>query len=312
MLCHQGWIGGGAMPDTFDPKFVAAVEKAVILATENKINDPWLIGYFADNELSWGKLGNSLADRYALVINTLLQPASSPAKCAFIQQLRKKYTDSTALSKAWGIGSLAWDDIAKEGFKAPVPDANYPAIEQDYSLFLTSYADHYFKAVKDALNKHDPNHFFLGNRFAVKLPEVISSCAKYCDVISFNTYTMLASQGYDQKLIEQLDRPIMITEFSFGSQSTGAFWGGPISVVNEKIRGESYQQFVLEAFADKHMVGVHWFQYVDEPLTGRLLDGENGHIGLVNITDVPMQSFITIVRATNLTVLEKYFHTLQP
>jgi agarase len=32
-------------------------------------------------------------------------------------------------------------------------------------------------------------------------------------------------------------------------------------------------------------VGCHWFQYVDEPLTGRTLDGENYNIGLVTVTD---------------------------
>lgn len=145
----------------------------------------------------------------------------------------------------------------------------------------------------------------MGNRFAVKLPEVISSCAKFCDVISFNTYTMLAHQGYDRKLIAQLDRPIMITEFSFGSKAMGALWSGLISVANGQERGESYQRFLSDAFADPHMVGTHWFQYIDEPLTGRLLDGENGHIGLVNITDRPALNLIKQARETNINLIEK-------
>lgn len=294
----------GYMPDTFDPKFTQAVDNAVKIATD-KADDPWLIGYFADNELSWGKLGNTPSDHYALVINVLAQSASSPAKQALLQQLKDKYQDSNSLGKAWGITELTWDELTKEGFKAPIPESQYPAIEQDYSLFLESYADHYFKTVKEALTKYDSNHLFLGNRFAVKLPEVVRSCAKYCDVISFNTYTMLANQGYDAKLIEQLDRPIMITEFSFGSKTMGAFWGGPITVSDEIERGASYQRFVTNAFLDPHMIGVHWFQYIDEPLTGRLLDGENGHIGLVNITDRPAQELIKKVKETNISLLKK-------
>lgn len=35
------------------------------------------------------------------------------------------------------------------------------------------------------------------------------------------------------------------------------------------------------------MVGCHWFQYVDEPVTGRYFDGENYNIGLVDVTDLP-------------------------
>jgi hypothetical protein len=47
------------------------------------------------------------------------------------------------------------------------------------------------------------------------------------------------------------------------------------------------------------IVGAHWFQYLDQPVTGRLLDGENGHIGLVGITDVPFTSFVEAVRKGN-------------
>lgn len=47
-------------------------------------------------------------------------------------------------------------------------------------------------------------------------------------------------------------------------------------------------------------VGAHWFQYADQPVTGRLLDGENSHIGLVGITDIPFGGFVEAVRAANL------------
>jgi hypothetical protein len=37
-------------------------------------------------------------------------------------------------------------------------------------------------------------------------------------------------------------------------------------------------------------------------VTGRLLDGENGHLGLVAITDRPWQGFVEAVRQANLAV----------
>lgn len=300
----------GFMPDTFDPKFTEAVEQAVKLATVNRINDPWLVGYFADNELSWGGLDSSPAAHYALAINSLSRSSESPAKQAFIKQLKNKYKEIDKLAGAWGISVKSWQDMEQQGFTAPLPSAKYPAVIKDYSYFLRSYADNYFKTVKETLSKYDPNHLFLGNRFAVKLPEVITSCAKYCDVISFNTYTLLAKQGYDTKLVASLDKPIMITEFTFGSKATGALWAGPVAIADDKARGDSYQQFVESAFEDPHMVGLHWFQYIDEPITGRLLDGENGNMGLVAITDVPFHEFIQKVRDTNLTVLEKTLNKL--
>ncbi len=47
---------------------------------------------------------------------------------------------------------------------------------------------------------------------------------------------------------------------------------------------------------------MHWFQFFDQPASGRLLDGENGHFGLVGITDVPYQGFIEQARKANLQV----------
>jgi len=40
-------------------------------------------------------------------------------------------------------------------------------------------------------------------------------------------------------------------------------------------------------------------------VTGRLLDGENGHFGLAGITDVPFQGFVESVRKSNLAAVEQ-------
>jgi hypothetical protein len=52
-------------------------------------------------------------------------------------------------------------------------------------------------------------------------------------------------------------------------------------------------------------VGAHWFQYVDQPLTGRTLDGENGHVGFVTVTDQPYDELVAAAREANLAILEK-------
>jgi hypothetical protein len=40
-------------------------------------------------------------------------------------------------------------------------------------------------------------------------------------------------------------------------------------------------------------VSTHWFQYLDEPPTGRTLDGENGHVGFISVADIPYQDLVT-------------------
>ena len=65
---------------------------------------------------------------------------------------------------------------------------------------------------------------------------------------------------------------------------TGLFWPGLYDVAAEDQRGPAYAAYLRSALANPDIVGCHWFQYVDEPLTGRLLDGENGNMGFVTVT----------------------------
>jgi len=113
-------------------------------------------------------------------------------------------------------------------------------------------------------------------------------------------YTLKPQDGYDFAALRALDKPVLITEFNFGSADRGPFWGGVTQLAKEEDRGAAYANFLKQAMAEPSIVGVHWFQYLDQPVTGRLLDGENGHFGLVGITDVPFQGFVDSVRRSNL------------
>lgn len=39
------------------------------------------------------------------------------------------------------------------------------------------------------------------------------------------------------------------------------------------------------------MVGTHWFQWLDQPSTGRF-DGENYNIGFLDVTDLPYSELV--------------------
>ncbi|CAD5109230.1 beta-agarase [Zestomonas carbonaria] len=292
------WWGG--MPDPFDPRFAMAAERAIAIATRDHRDDPWLLGYFTDNELAWAGPGEGPRARYALAYGTLRLTTDVPAKRAFLKQLRDKYRNHEGLSAAWGIELPAWELLEDPGFEAPLPSPEHPAIEQDFQDFQRLFADTYFKTVVDSLKWHAPNHLLLGGRFASSTPEAVASCARYCDVLSFNFYTREPQQGYDFAALRELDKPVLIGEFHFGSRDRGPFWGGVQEVYKEEERGSAYANYLKKALAEPFIVGAHWFQYLDQPVTGRLLDGENGHLGLVGITDRPYQGFVTAVRKANL------------
>jgi hypothetical protein len=293
---HDWW---GAMPDPFDPRFAMATERAVAIAARDHREDPYLIGYFADNELAWAAPGDDPKDRYALAYGTLKLTTDAPAKRAFLKQLRDKYRNQEGLSKAWGINLPAWEQMEDPGFEPPLPSPEHPEIENDFRYFQRVFAETYFKTISDALKWHAPNHLLLGGRYGVSTPEAIEACAKYCDVLSFNLYTLKPQDGVDFARLRVLDKPVLVSEFHFGSRDRGPFWGGAIEVPREEDRGPAYANFLKSALAEPSIVGVHWFQYLDQPVTGRMLDGENGHLGLVGITDVPYQGFVEAVRKAN-------------
>jgi len=297
------WWGG--MPDPFDPRFAMATERAVAIAARDHRDDPWLIGYYADNELAWAGPGDDPQSRYALAYGTLKMTTDVPAKRAFLKQLRDKYRNQAGLSKAWGIDLPAWELMEDPGFVPPMPNPEHPEIENDFKYFQKVFADTYFKTISDSLKWHAPNQLLLGGRFATSTPEAVASCAQYCDVLSFNLYTLKPQDGYDFAALRALDKPVLITEFNFGSSDRGPFWGGVTQLAKEEDRGPAYANFLKQALSEPSIVGVHWFQYLDQPVTGRLLDGENGHFGLVGITDLPYQGFVEAVRKSNLQAIDQ-------
>jgi hypothetical protein len=301
-------IGDGAhpasnMPDVFDDRFVPAIDAILSRAAAAYAANPFLVGYFVDNELPWG-VGSSRDARlrYALALNSLRLGAESPAKQAFVQLLVDKYDRAEALASAWGIAVPSWDALRRNGLTLSDSALGRDAVIADLAAFTARYADTYFRSVAMAVRHHDPHHLYLGSRFQARIPEAVEACARHCDVVSFNIYDRDLS-GAEWARFHSLGKPAIIGEFQFGTADRGLFWPGLYDVAAEDQRGPAYARYVRSALADPDIVGCHWFQYVDEPLTGRILDGENGHVGLVSVADVPYRGFVAAVRAANVDAL---------
>jgi hypothetical protein len=92
------------------------------------------------------------------------------------------------------------------------------------------------------------------------------------------------------------DKPLIIGEFHFGALDRGLFHTGLVPVENQAARARSYKDYVLGALKHPQFVGTHWFQYMDEPTTGRVYDEENYQIGFVDIADTPYAETIAACR----------------
>jgi hypothetical protein len=168
--------------------------------------------------------------------------------------------------------------------------------------FLVRTYVKFVEAVSAAIRKHDPNHLNLGLRFGSSAPPEIVKASKLFDVYSLNSYAYMVNQREVDKVRDLIDRPILIGEFHFGTPGRG-MTPGLRQVANQEERGVAYRYYVENAIADPNIVGAHWFEWVDEPSTGRF-DGENYNIGLVDVTDRPYPELVEAARETHRRLAE--------
>ncbi|MCM2679764.1 beta-galactosidase [Echinimonas agarilytica] len=320
----NGWIIGdfktlssgfdywGAMPDPFDQEFVRRAHITTAVIAEEVQNNPWCIGVFIDNEMSWGGQGKPI-QRYGIVFDALTKtPSDSPTKDVFSQMLKDKYGNIDALATAWHRDINSWAEL-DNGLDYKMDTEFSEAMLSDFSWLLERYADEYFKVVKQAVADVLPNHMYMGARFTSwgTSPEARWSAKKYADVISYNYYR----EGLDQVtwgFLEELDMPTIIGEFHIGSTDTGQPNPGIIHAPNQKTRADMYETYMDTVIDNPYLVGAHWFQYIDSPITGRAHDGENYNVGFVTTTDIPYPHLIKSAKKVHQSLYQRRYGQQAP
>jgi type 1 glutamine amidotransferase len=168
--------------------------------------------------------------------------------------------------------------------------------------FLVDTYVKFVETISAAVRKHDPNHQNLGLRFGSSAPPEIVKASKLFDVYSLNSYGYTVNQREVDKVRELIDRPILIGEFHFGTPGRG-MTPGLRQTANQEERGVAYRYYVENALADPNLVGAHWFEWVDEPSTGRF-DGENYNIGLLDVTDRPYRELVEAAKTTHRQLMD--------
>ncbi len=279
----EGTSGGwGKFPDVFDPSFKATLLKEVALHRGKAVGDPWCLGYFPGNELSWGR------DESSLARDVLASPADQPAKQVLVDDLKKKYGEIEKLNTAWNAGYASWDAMLRSTTR---PDEKQG--HEDLAAFLDRIAEAYFRQCREAVKEVDPQGLYLGCRFAGwGHATVFRIAAKYSDVVSVNRYTHSLA---DLRLPEGIDKPVLIGEFHFGALDRGKFHPSLIAVHDQQARGEAYETYVRSALQNPLIVGTHWHQFGDQATTGRD-DGENFQNGFVDVCDTPYSETVEACR----------------
>ena len=262
-------------PD-FREKFFAAVKEAFAKEAHlaKSVTDPMCIGYFVDNELGVNAvIGKMFAADFE----------SCGSKREFFSRAFKKYKTVEALNAAWELDIQQWEDLKK---LTAAPKGK--GFREDASAFEAAFFDIYYKTVRDALRAVAPNRLYLGSRLVGfrQKRQIWDAAAKYCDVLSVNTYCNALFNLPDIWKENRPERPLIIGEFHFGTFDRGMFRASLCPVPNQTERARAYTRFVQGALCHPMVIGTHWFQYRDQPLVGRG-DGEAYQIGWVDGNDRP-------------------------
>jgi hypothetical protein len=287
--------------DPFDPGFQQFIENQLTTIHKKSLDDPWCLGIFIDNEIGWGNetsVGNS-------VITTERYPF---ARKVMVTALKNKYGKISALNKVWGSKFSLWNDLDKNREK-------FPGATEDIKMMSALFANEYFSKCKSAVRKVAPNKLYMGCRFDFHFyPDadnysrdwIISHGGKYADIVSFNRYNYSCNT---MKPVDGMDFPIILGEFHLGALDRGLPHSGLRQSTNQQERALVYKNFLMQAVNNPYIVGVGWFQYLDQPYTGRN-DGENYQIGFITVGDYPNQEIVESARQVGLNMYkERYGNT---
>ncbi|MEI7731014.1 MAG: LamG-like jellyroll fold domain-containing protein [Verrucomicrobiota bacterium] len=267
----QGFINR-CMP-VFHPEFEPFCEKFGRDLADTA-NDPTLLGIMTDNEV---QCPVNLLDRFLA-----LDPANPDFK------------PNREAATAW----LA----ARKGH------GNTNNISQrDRYEFIAFAFERYYRIVAKNIRHYDPNHLYLGSRInyhegQFDNPWFWKALAPYHDVVSVNYYSYWGPVPSQFANWETWGgKPILITEWYAKAMDVpglanthGAGW----LVRTQEDRARYYQQFALNAFEQKNIVGWHWFKYLDDPKESVALDAAGGaNKGMFDLQGRPYLPLLNRARA---------------
>ena len=293
------WTG---VPNVFSPLWPRYCDLVAREQCAPNADDPWLIGYFIDNELEWYGKDHTTA---GLFREAWKKPSKHTAKQAWIAFLKDALGTPETFSEAFGVEAADWEALAAHTEPAPARTERAETLERDWVRLV---AERYFATTAEAIRRHDPNHLVLGSRFAGNAPDIWDIAGRHCDIVSYNIYPWIdVERGAPDAVVEQIagwaeacGKPMMVTEWSFPALDSGlpCKHGAGMRVDTQAQRTACFIHFQTLMFALPFMVGSNFFMFVDEPALGIASTfPEDSNYGLVNEQDEPYAELTTAAAA---------------
>ena len=299
VLNHWNVPGLDRHPDIFDASVQQQFRAYLQQQIKDRVNDPLVVGWSLGNE--YDEIVTAAETQ-----NILAKGAGTPAKRALVDEaLTSMYSgDLSRLAAAWNVKATRVEDVYAA---APAPPA------EDVETLRRYYAAAYYGWVYRTIKDLDPNHLYMG--FWITPGWWVNESdwdliAGFVDVIGYDRYADKLADDWLNGLFARAGKPVLCGEFSFPPHynlTRGYHQYLAASAVDEAAAGAAYRQWLMDAARNPYVVGVAWFQYRDEPVSGRgpgfgpgLVYGEDFAFGLVDIGDRPKWDLVTAVRDANL------------
>ncbi len=276
--------------DDYEAKFDALVSEFIVPHRD----DPWLLGWFIDNELGWSTGG--------MFLNHIKRPESSRTRALLIRVLREHYGGCfAALKRDFDVGpARSFAELGQRGDVRLRPGAHGGEV---MDKFLYVLAQRYYRVAHDAVRRCDANHLILGDRYHSYCPIPVAKAAgPYVDVASTNYDWPDSTDGHlpphlPLMLHRATGKPVLVSEFyaaaaenRSGNRNTGRKF---TVVATQDDRAAAVEHRLSRLIETPYVVGIHWFQFADEPTLGRF-DGEDYNFGLVDIRDKPYSKLVAV------------------
>ncbi|HLW36860.1 MAG TPA: hypothetical protein VKR99_00390, partial [Candidatus Eremiobacteraceae bacterium] len=162
----------------------------------------------------------------------------------------------------------------------------------------------------DAVRARDHNHLNFGIRWVGRPPDPILRASDVFDAFTVNMYSIAPSQQFLELIDALVGKPVLIGEFHFGASGRG-LGGSLVEVRDQEQRGVAYRYYLEHAAAHPSIIGAHYFQFKDQPVTGRF-DGENFNIGFVDVLDRPYDPLVAAAQRAHARMYAIHEGTAQP
>ena len=285
--------------DIFDPYMAEQAKAKAREITAAFRDNPRLLGYFTDNEVGWWNA--------PLFAWHLEQGWAFYAKRELWRLIYDWYQGDFAKLQADfvpGPGLNSFEKLKESGAVLKLRPGGQGI--KVIGRFTYELARRYYQLAHQALRQADPQALVVGDRLPLYYnQDAVLAERGLVDVLSTN-YNVDGPDGwvapyYFEGLRDLCGAPVLISEYFFAARenrSHNANNGHLMTVDTQAQRAKGATTSLANLASFPNVVGVHWFQYADEPSGGRS-DGEDFDMGLVDVDNRPYKRLTQAFAALN-------------